>query len=219
MLSPPPLPPPLSPPPLWTLLLAGSLSSGIASIIFNPLDIAKTRAQATGGRTPSHHAHTSAFAALTDIPRREGGVAALWRGTSVNVFRSVVFGSVMLTTNFRAQLWLQHELRWDEGLLRDASAALLGATAGTIAMNPVDVVRTRLYNQPRDTRGRGTLYGGSNPVEAVRRIVGTEGPIALWKGVSAHWLRVGPYTMISFVLIGIMRRRLEEWRGGGAREG
>ena len=108
-------------------------------------------------------------------------------------------------------------LQWGDGLSRDASAALLGATAGTIAMNPVDVVRTRLYNQPRDGGGRGTLYGGTGSVvEAVRRIVRTEGAWGgLYKGTTAHWLRVGPYTVLSFVFIGIMRRRLEEWRATG----
>ena len=90
----------------------------------------------------------------------------------------------------------------------------------TFAINPMDVIRTRVYNQPRDTSGVGLLYAGVQ--DALGKIVRSEGVAALYKGLVAHFARVGPYTVLSFTFIGELQRLLRrrkaeelrsEWRG------
>lgn len=199
------------PPPLWKLLVAGGVSGAVASILFNPLDVAKTRFQSAGGATPSHHNnYRSAFASLWDIARDEGGPRALWKGTTTNVLRAVTFNSVMLTVNFRVRHHLACDHGMGDGPVRDALGSLTGALAGVLVMNPVDVVRTRLYNEPA---GGQQLYGGSvargsSFASALARIVAAEGLPALWKGTAAHAARVLPYTLFAFLFIGKMKREI-----------
>ena len=57
-------------------------------------------------------------------------------------------------------------------------------------MNPIDVVRTRYYNQ-NYVNGKGTIY--SSGADAVQKIVKTEGPMAFYKGFLPHFLRIGPH--------------------------
>lgn len=77
-------------------------------------------------------------------------------------------------------------------------------------MNPFDVVTTRMYNQNTDTSttaagsaktaGRGgALY--SSPLDCVVKTVRAEGPMALYKGFLAHYLRIGPHTVLCFVFL------------------
>ena len=42
--------------------------------------------------------------------------------------------------------------------------------------------------------------------DAFRKIFTIEGAGAFYKGATAHFLRVGPHTMLTFVFIGLIRR-------------
>ena len=93
--------------------------------------------------------------------------------------------------------------------LRDAVCAMAAALTTTVVINPVDVVRVRLYSQPILEDGRGALYRGG--LDCFAKVAATESPAALWKGVSAAFLRIGPHQTLTFVIIGWLQRQL----GGG----
>jgi solute carrier family 25 protein 34/35 len=58
------------------------------------------------------------------------------------------------------------------------------------AMNPFDVISTRMYNQKVDPVTKvGVLY--KNPVDCLVKMVQTEGVSGLYKGFAAHYLRIG----------------------------
>ena len=63
-----------------------------------------------------------------------------------------------------------------------------------------------MYNQPRDAKGTGMLYTGV--YHALVKISSSEGIGALYKGVVPHFVRVGPYTVLSFIFIGELQRLL-----------
>lgn len=68
----------------------------------------------------------------------------------------------------------------------------------TAAMNPFDMISTRLYNQKSiEGGGKGSLYSG--PFDCLSKTVRKEGLLALGKGFTAHFLRVGPHTILTFV--------------------
>jgi hypothetical protein len=67
-------------------------------------------------------------------------------------------------------------------------------------VNPVDVCRTRLFNQPVDPlTGQGLWY--RNGTDALRKVTQTEGPTALYKGAGSHFLRLGPHMVLVFVFL------------------
>jgi solute carrier family 25 protein 34/35 len=70
---------------------------------------------------------------------------------------------------------------------------------GVTAMQPVDVIRTRLYNQPFDEFGRGKLY--KSAMDTAMQIVTKESPFALFKGWTAHYLRGAPHVTLIFLIL------------------
>ena len=86
--------------------------------------------------------------------------------------------------------------------VRDTLCALCSSLATTLTINPVDVVRTRLYAQPPPPEP--PLY--RNTLHCATRIFQAEGVKAFWKGSSAAFLRIGPHQTITLVLISALRR-------------
>ena len=68
-----------------------------------------------------------------------------------------------------------------EGKLRDATSAMLASVVGIVVYSPTDVLRTRFYNQPVDSQGKGKLYSGMG--DAVLKISRKEGVQSFWKGM------------------------------------
>mmetsp|Transcript_4077 Transcript_4077/g.6126 ORF Transcript_4077/g.6126 Transcript_4077/m.6126 type:complete len:123 (+) Transcript_4077:132-500(+) len=75
-------------------------------------------------------------------------------------------------------------------------ASLITATAA----NPADVVKTRVMNDPHATVG--------GPREHFVRILKRDGPFGFLKGWTASYLRIGPHTIISLVLIEKVRQMI-----------
>lgn len=83
----------------------------------------------------------------------------------------------------------------------------------SICMNPIDVVRTRYYNQPSNDGG---MIPNSTGMTLFSSILRSEGPLAFYKGFSSHFLRIGPHfcctinlTQVTFVFLGLIRRQIE----------
>ena len=57
-------------------------------------------------------------------------------------------------------------------------------------MNPIDVTRTRYYNQPY-VNGKGQNY--TSGADVIVKMLKNEGPSALYKGLTTHFLRIGPH--------------------------
>lgn len=184
-------------------ILAGALCGCVSSAVSNPLDILKVRIQSSGGLGNVHYNVNSGYQGFRSILKGEG-FRGLYRGTAINMIRSSVSAAVLLPTVSKSKEILADKFYLEESLGRDAIASLIGSVFCTYSINPMDVARTRLYNQPV-VSGRGTLYH-SIP-DAFSKIIRNEGFLALYKGVVAHYFRVGPYIVLSFVFIGIFRRR------------
>jgi solute carrier family 25 protein 34/35 len=76
------------------------------------------------------------------------------------------------------------------------TASMLTGLLVTFAMNPFDVIMTRLYNQPVGADGIGRFYAG--PSDCLFKTIRSEGLRGLMKGFTAHWLRVGYVIFIIF---------------------
>ena len=206
-------------------LLAGGTSGGVAAVVCNPLDrlkillqlegrsFAPAAAAAGGGggggaggavaASPAAAAPLRSVSALVaEIASREG-VRGFWRGTSVNVARSVAGTAVQLAANSRLQE-AAAAARLPRGSRTDAGCAMLASFLLVLVISPTDVVRARLYSQPTGADGAPRLYRG--PSHCAWRIVAAEGVQGLFKGVVASWMRVGPHTTLSLTLVAAIKR-------------
>lgn len=188
------------PVPLSTMMSAAAVSGSISAMICNPFDLLKTRLQLDA--THARGASAGGAIAMASEIFREEGLRGLWRGTGVSMVRSGVGAAALLPTNSKLK---GLSAQWvPAGPLSDGFCALGAGAANVAVINPVDVVRTRLYSQPLDASGNGRLYGGA--LDAASKIMRIEGVPAFYKGATAHFLRVGPHTMLTFIFIGLLRR-------------
>ena len=185
--------------PMSTRVAAGAFTGALAALICNPLDLLKTRLQAAEGSRDA-----SALRHLQQLYTQEGALALWRRGVMANMSRSALATGVALPVNARLkELCAGLPLLSDRPTLRDTLCALGSAAATTSAINPLDLIRTRLYAQ----QAEGSLYRGV--LHCAWRVGSTEGLLAFWKGSSANFLRIGPHQTLTFVIIGLLRRLLE----------
>lgn len=172
------------PAPISIKFLAGATTGSISAVVANPLEILKVRMQSQSSVASAavgyQHNFSGVRGAFRNLLVNEGLLQGLYKGVGTSILRQSVGGGT--------QLAVYHDLK-ERALLagiRNGSPLHLGCSlaasvAAIAACNPLDVVRTRVYNQPCDDKGIGLYY--RNGPHAAWKIVTVEGPLAFYKGV------------------------------------
>uniref|UniRef100_A0A6B2LBZ5 Uncharacterized protein n=1 Tax=Arcella intermedia TaxID=1963864 RepID=A0A6B2LBZ5_9EUKA len=180
-----------------------ALFSGLCgALVGNPFYLIKSQAQnystspllALGYQNP----HGSLRASLRAIRRAEG-VRGYWRDANAFLLRVMAYSAAQLSVFDAVKAKLGHPRTLAASLL----ASLCAALAGVAAMQPFDLVASRMMNQPRRD-GAGVYYSGVQ--DCFRKIWSTEGPAGFYRGCLANASRVGPYTVTVLVLFDSMKK-------------
>ncbi|KAI8356307.1 mitochondrial carrier domain-containing protein [Mortierella sp. GBAus27b] len=187
--------------------LASGLTSGmIGSVIANPTDLIKVRLQAFW---PSGKPR---YASIADACRSiyvEEGIPGLYRGVVPTAARAMVVTASQLASYDTTKHWLlrqrdrQGEAIFREGYLTHFCASTVAGLVCSISTSPIDTVKVRYMNQQFSPSGKGALY--SSAIDCAIKTVRNEGPMALYKGFSMCWLRLGPHTMLSLMIFEKLR--------------
>jgi len=181
------------PAPVWKRLVCGGCSGGIAAVVCNPIEIAKTRLQ-MGSVMPERPQYRGVYDALSTITRTDG-LASLWAGTPTNAMRSILITSTNLTVQSVAKERAISSGLMQQGYLLTSLTALLGAFVAQVIASPVDVIRTRLYNDnPAKPAYSGLMDCG-------QKIVAADGALGLYAGFNGAFLRMGPHFVLVFLFI------------------
>ncbi|CAG8433907.1 12135_t:CDS:2 [Ambispora gerdemannii] len=193
-----------------TSMLVSMTSAGISGVvgaaIGSPLYLVKTRMQSCSSQFAVGHQHRyrNIFHALNSI-WKEGGLRGLYRGAAASMLRTGVGSSVQLSGYFLVKRWaIEKTGMSDNDILIHSFSSMLTGVFVCIAMNPFDVISTRMYNQKANELGKGSLY--KNTFDCFAKTIRTEGLMGLYKGFGAHYLRIGPHTVLMLVF-------LEQFRG------
>ncbi|XP_060526270.1 solute carrier family 25 member 35-like [Cylas formicarius] len=186
--------------------LGSAFSGGLGAFCASPLFLIKTQiqSQAAEGIAVGHqHSHRNAVAAIGAIYSRDG-IKGLWRGANATVLRALVGSSVQLTSfaMFKDSL-RELQIFQANPLLTSLVSSLVSGAFQTIAMNPFDVVSTRLYNQGVNSQGKGLLYDGL--LDCFFKIWQTEGVYGFYKGTIANYMRLGPHSVVILVLWDVLK--------------
>ena len=87
----------------------------------------------------------------------------------------------------------------DEGILLHIIASLVSGFCATTACAPADLVKTRIMCDPNHL-----LY--KNPIDCVIKTVKHDGPLALFRGWTPSYARLGPHFIVAFPLLEQMRK-------------
>ncbi|MES1907551.1 MAG: hypothetical protein MHM6MM_000650 [Cercozoa sp. M6MM] len=180
-------------------LFAGAVSGGIGALFGSPFFLLKVRLQvASHSNLQVGDQHN--YKGLSDAVRRiytKEGILGFFRGASAGIVRVMVGSATQLASYDTAKRdLLHHSLGW---CLQDSrthlAASLISGFAVAIAMNPPDVVATRLYNQSSSSNRYNSV------LDCMTKVYRAEGVRGFYKGFWGHYMRVCPHTVGTFVFL------------------
>ena len=176
--------------------LSAFTSGAIGGALFNPVDVVKIRFQSSASHRPPY---TSLRHAFRTIYAKKG-----WRGLYIGTSATLVRAAFVTSAELGSYDVVKNDILVRSfGVDGDATsthllASLVASLITTTAANPADVVKTRVMNDPH-----GTVGG------AYRHLVHvwtTDGMAGFMRGWTASYLRIGPHTVISLVLVEKVRK-------------
>jgi hypothetical protein len=172
---------------------AASTAGGVGSIFGNPFDVLKTSLMANEGK--------AGFSDTVAALYKNQGMAGFYRGFQANIMRAMVLnGTKMACYDTIKGMVVSSGIVSDGSSLLGQFLAAFGAGFFMVCtVAPFDMIRTRLMNQPPDKK----VYNGF--VDCAMKIVGNEGPTALYKGFIPIWSRFAPTTCLQLVIFERLR--------------
>ncbi|KAM9997059.1 hypothetical protein ACTFIZ_002017 [Dictyostelium cf. discoideum] len=176
-------------------LLAGATAGAIGAAAGSPFDLVKVRMQAANmyKSDPQFVGYSSSFAAFKQIIQKEG-FKGLTRGMLTSAQRTAVGSAIQLSTYGSCKNLVLNFV--DDGIYAYIISSMVAGFIVTFGMNPFDVARTRLYFQGKGN-SHGEIYKGL--MDCVYKTVKKEGFGAVYKGFWAHYIRLGPHTILTLV--------------------
>ena len=175
----------------------GMIAGACGAFVGTPAEVALIRMTADG-RLPLNERrnYTNVANALMRMSREEG-VAALWRGCIPTVGRAMVVNMAQLASYSQAKSYLTQKWEMKDGIKLHFVASMVSGFITTAASMPVDIAKTRIQNMK--ITNRVPEYKGS--IDVLTKVARNEGIFALWKGFTAYYCRLGPHTVLTFILL------------------
>ncbi|XP_019627253.1 PREDICTED: mitochondrial substrate carrier family protein ucpB-like [Branchiostoma belcheri] len=191
--------------PLWKKIIAGATSGAIGSSIATPTDLVKVRLQAEKRLPPGvQPRYRSTFHAFSEIWHTEG-LRGLYRGIGPTVKRAAILTASQIPSYDHTKHAILNAGLMEEGFPLFCVSAMVAGFITAFVTSPVDVIKTRIMNQaskhlPRDQ----WLY--RNSLDCLLKTMRSEGLFGLYKGFIPNWMRIGPHTIVTFLIFEELRR-------------
>eukprot|EP01116_Phalansterium_solitarium_P000266 TRINITY_DN10168_c0_g1_i1.p1 TRINITY_DN10168_c0_g1~~TRINITY_DN10168_c0_g1_i1.p1 ORF type:complete len:310 (-),score=41.41 TRINITY_DN10168_c0_g1_i1:19-948(-) len=185
-------------------LVSAATCGVVGSIIANPFYIAKTRLQSYSPHAAvglHQHAYAGGWSALTSI-YRENGIRGFFQGTKAACIRMTVASPTQIVSYEITKRQLLSYGMADDVRLHLVASLIAGAMLA-VALNPFDVVTTRLYNQQIEV-GKPPIYLGW--IDCFVKTFRVEGFVGMYKGLFPHYVRLAPHTILLFVFLEQFRK-------------
>ncbi|WFC98623.1 Carrier protein, mitochondrial [Malassezia yamatoensis] len=192
-------------------LVSGALSRSVSATLVTPLELLRTRLQASQDRSSM----LSVVRSLCNEMSKDGP-GVMWRGLSATLWRDVPFSAIYFSGYEAGKLLFtgagfgesHTSTSWNEFSISFG----VGATSGTLAAfltQPFDLVKTRQQAETRYTTKRYPSSGEpshpSSMFHILKRIVANEGTPGLFRGLTPRLAKVAPSCGImiaSFEVVG-----------------
>ena len=193
----------------YVTTLSGATVGATAAFVSAPIYLVKVRLQSASTKVSvglTQHSYSGFYQGLYHAARQDG-VMALWKGVSAQIARVTIISAAQLSVYSSAKAYItnKNHLGFQDGIVSDFMASLLSGAVTAIAVNPVDLISTRICNN-----NGVEIY--KNLRDCFSKTVQAEGIRGLYKGVGATYLRLAPHTTLTFVFLGAFRRAYEDYR-------
>ncbi|XP_019717418.1 solute carrier family 25 member 38-B-like isoform X2 [Hippocampus comes] len=170
--------------PALKAFMCGSLSGTCSTLLFQPLDLVKTRLQTLQNNARTGSPKVGMLSVFVNVIRTES-VFSLWKGVSPSFVRCIPGVGIYFSTfySLKQHFFLDRAPNAGEAVLLGAGAR---AVAG-VCMLPFTVIKTRFESG---------FYSYVSVAGALRSMYETEGVRALFSGLTATLLRDAPFSGI-----------------------
>ncbi|CAH0490688.1 unnamed protein product [Peronospora farinosa] len=177
-------------------ICAAATSGMIGASIGSPFYLVKARIQAASSveTINAQYAYNGMMDGFRQIVKTDGW-KGLYRGATASIPRVAIGSGTQLATYTQAKT-LVIAAGFEDGIKVHLGSSILTGLAVTTAMNPMDVVSTRIYSQ-KVVNGKGKLYSGV--MDCIVKTLKSEGIRGFYKGWAAHYMRLGPHTIFTFI--------------------
>jgi len=187
-------------------LMFGSIAGAVGAFIGTPAEITLIRMTADGSLPVNERrGYRHVFHALSEIVLKEG-ILTLWRGVIPTMLRATILNAAQLGGYSQAKAELLKR-GYKDGKKVHFIASMFAGLLCTIVSLPVDITKTRLQNM-RKVNGVPQYSGVIN---CVVEVVKKEGFFSLWKGFTPYFLRLGPHTILTFIFLEEINKRMITW--------
>lgn len=183
-------------------VLLGMAGGALGGAFGNPADIVNIRMQADS-RLPEaqRRNYKHAVDGLIRV-KREEGAEALLRGVRPNIIRAMLLTTGQIAAYDLAKTTLLENavVPLEDNFKTHVLASMAAGLVATTACAPADVVKTRLMNMQHNEY--------ANATDCFLKVVKHEGLRGLYKGWLPAYMRLGPQTLLTFVFLEQLRKRL-----------
>jgi hypothetical protein len=189
--------------PLWKRILAGMITGGLGQAVASPTDVVKVRVQADGrlklrGGTPRYAGTWDAFKRIL----LEEGVRGYFVGFKPSVVRAAVINGCGIASYDHSKQFTVELTGQEEGLFARVVASLISGLVSALVSTPVDVVKTRLMNQPPGS----TVYRGM--IDCAIKTFREEGIRGTYSGFVPTYTRLAPWQLVFFVTFDALNKAI-----------
>ncbi|XP_069385611.1 mitochondrial glycine transporter B-like isoform X2 [Paralichthys olivaceus] len=184
--------------PALKAFMCGSLSGTCSTLLFQPLDLVKTRLQTLQNNAKLGAPKVGMFTVFVNIIRTEN-FFSLWKGVSPSFMRCIPGVGIYFSTFYSLKQHFFLDRAPNAG-----EAVLLGAGARSVAgvcMLPFTVIKTRYESG---------CYNYGSVIKALRSVYKTEGVRTLFSGLTATLLRDAPFSGIYVMFYSQAKRALPQ---------
>ncbi len=127
----------------------------------------------------------------------------MWRGVGPTVQRAAIVTAAQIPSYDHTKHTLLNKGIMHEGIRIHLVCSMVAGLVCATVTSPVDVIKTRIMNQKVSESGVRTY---TSTFDCFLKIAKTEGPLGFYKGFIPNWMRIGPHTVITFLIFEQLRR-------------
>ncbi|KAF8741680.1 mitochondrial carrier family, partial [Rhizoctonia solani] len=176
--------------PLLTPLTAGIAARTIVATFVSPLELVRTRLQSTPVSPGTPHTMKSVLDGIQKMVANDG-LRTLWRGLGPTLWRDVPFSGIYWA-GYESGKRIANNRGYTGVEVAFGSGALSGMVAALVTM-PFDTLKTRrqaaLISSAEGTTNSTVSLGMTR---LIRQIIHTEGPTALFAGLTPRVAKIAP---------------------------
>ncbi|ODV90672.1 hypothetical protein CANCADRAFT_31550 [Tortispora caseinolytica NRRL Y-17796] len=192
-------------PPVKVLLPISMFSGCLGGLVGTPADIVNVRMQNDKALPIEERRNYKNVIDAFSRMIKEEGVGSLYRGVWPNSMRAILMTASQVVSYDESKKIAVAYLNADpKSYSTHFGCSLFAGLVATTVCSPVDVVKTRVMNASK------TSHGNINSFSLFINMVRKEGPRFMFRGWLPAFVRLGPQTIVTFVVL----EQLRKWKLG-----